>query len=65
VDVDKVINGMFYKDVISVRMDTYIDQGADLTRSISVALPLCQHIGFIFSDVSGEGMTYLEFFNIK
>ncbi|HOI01030.1 MAG TPA: hypothetical protein PLE85_10895 [Bacteroidales bacterium] len=66
VDVDKVINGMFYKDVISVRMDTYIDQGGGFDSVyISGIYHYANNIGFIFSDVSGEGMTYLEFFNIK
>lgn len=65
-DTNKVVFGRFYKDVIVVQMDTYYDLGAGFdSMYVSGKYWYANDLGFIFSDINTEGMTYLEFYEIK
>lgn len=62
----KTVFGRLYNDVITVKVDTYIDTGGGYgSVYITGTYQYANDVGFIYSDVSGEGKTYLEFFNIK
>lgn len=65
-DTSKVVSGQLYKQVIVVRMDTDLDLGSGYgTIDYSGEYWYANNIGFIFSDVENEGMTYLEYFEIR
>ncbi|HRZ78009.1 MAG TPA: hypothetical protein P5248_11615 [Bacteroidales bacterium] len=65
-DVSKVVSGQLYKNVIVVKMDTDWDLGGGFgTIDYTGEYWYANDIGFIFSDVENEGMTFLEIFEIR
>jgi len=65
-DVDKVVFGRLFRDVIVVQTDTYYDLGGGFDSVfVTTESWYANDIGLIFSDISDQGMTFLEFYEIK
>ena len=65
-DTSKVVFGQLFKNVIVVEMSTYLDLGVGYDSAYFTSKNwYANDIGLIFSDISDEGLTFLEFFEIK
>lgn len=65
-DVDKVVFGQLFKEVIVVQRKTYLDMGSGFDSVyVNGEYWYANDIGFIFSDISSEGLTYLEFYKVN
>jgi len=65
-DVNKVVFGQLFRDVIVVQMDTYLDLGAGFDSVYFSSMNwYANDIGLIFADISNEGLTFLEYYEVK
>jgi hypothetical protein len=65
-DVSKVVFGQLYKNVIVVQMETDYDLGGGFgTIDATGEYWYANDIGLIYSDISDEGLTYLDIYKIN